>query len=154
MIMARKSKPEPACTSTGDDAKLVGKTVVDSYGLELGSVLEVCGEELKLGEGPFNDTLLIKKSYIGEVGKRIVLVDTAQFLFEDMEIVDSRGRSVGKVTDVIATDDVIDGFIIKGVSDALFVVMEEIERIEGVRITLNVSVKELLSKQENRRRLK
>lgn len=134
-----------------DERDLVGKRVVDTDGLELGFVDEVTGDELKVGEGPFRDWLKIRRNYIGDIGEEVRLLEPLQELLQDVEVIDSLGKTVGWVTDVIATGDVVDGLIVKSPRGNLFVLLEDICSIGGT-LTLDIPLAELLKQAANRRK--
>jgi sporulation protein YlmC with PRC-barrel domain len=134
-----------------DDKALIGKRVVDTEGLELGFVDEVSRDELTVGEGPFSEWLRIKRNYIGDVGEEVRLLEPLQEMLQDIEVFDSDGRSVGWVTDVIATGDVVDGLIVKSPRGNLFVLLEDICSIGG-KLTLDITRSELMKQAANRRK--
>ncbi|MBM4249016.1 MAG: hypothetical protein FJ149_06210 [Euryarchaeota archaeon] len=134
-----------------DDRTLLGKRVVDTEGLELGFVDEVTKDELKVGEGPFREWLKIKRNYVGDIGEEIRLLEPLQEMLQDIEVIDSLGRTVGWVTDVIATGDVVDGLIVKSPRGNLFVLLEDIRSIGGT-LTLDIPLAELRKQAANRRK--
>jgi hypothetical protein len=129
---------------------LIGKRVVDTDGLELGFVDSVTEDELTVGEGPFSDWLKIKRNYIGDVGDEVRLLEPLQELLQDVEVLDSTKKSIGWVTDVIATGDVVDGIIVKGPQGNLFVLLEDICTIGGT-LTLDITMAELRKQAANRK---
>jgi len=137
--------------SGADGKALLGKRVVDTEGLELGYVDEVSADELTVGEGPFSEWLRIKKNFIGDVGDEVRLLEPLQELLQDVEVFDAKGRSIGWVSDVIATGDVVDGLIVKGPRGTLFVLLEDICSIGGT-LTLDITYAELARQAANRRR--
>jgi sporulation protein YlmC with PRC-barrel domain len=145
-----ESKVPPAADRTADKA-LLGKRVVDTDGLELGYVDEVSKDELTVGEGPFSDWLKIRRNYIGDVGEEVRLLEPLQELLQDVEVLDSEGQSIGWVTDVIATGDVVDGIIVKGPRGSLFVLLEDICSIGGT-LTLDIPLAELRKQAANRKK--
>ena len=140
-------KPAPA----RDEKALVGKRVVDTDGLELGYVEGVQGDELKIGEGPFSEWLLLPMNFVGGVGEEIQLIEPLQELLSDVEVFDSKGQSLGWVSDVMATGDVVDGVIVKSPDDSHFVILENIRSLGGT-IALDISLEQLKGQQGERRR--
>ena len=145
------SSREPDAPGATDDKALLGKRVVDTDGLELGFVDEVTKDELKVGEGPFSEWLRIKRSYIGDIGGEVRLLEPLQELLQDVEVLDSNNKSIGWVTDVIATGDVVDGIIIKSPRGNLFVLLEDICSIGGT-LTLDIPLAELRKQAANRQK--
>lgn len=139
---APMARPPPEPARTRDEKALLGKRVVDTEGLELGYVDGMQGDELKIGEGPFSEWLLVPLSFVGEVGEEIQLIEPLQELLKDVEVLDSSGRSVGWVSDVMATGDVVDGIIVKSPGDSHFVLLENIRSLGGT-ITLDTSLKRI-----------
>jgi sporulation protein YlmC with PRC-barrel domain len=131
-------KPAPPL----DENALIGKRVVDTDGLELGYVDGVRGDELRIGEGPFSEWLLLPMSFVGGVGEDVQLIEPLQELLKDVEVFDSRGRSLGWVSDVMATGDVVDGIIVKSPGDSHFVILENIRSFGGT-ITLDITLEQL-----------
>ncbi len=134
-----------------DDRALIGRKVVDTEGLELGFVDEVSSDELTVGEGPFSEWLRIKRNYIGDIGEEVRLLEPLQEMLHDIEVIDSDGKSVGWVTDVIATGDVVDGLIVRSPRGNMFVLLEDICSIGGT-LTLDITRLELMKQAANRRR--
>jgi len=142
---------EPKEPGRAIDRSLLGKRVVDTDGLELGFVDEVSKDELTVGEGPFSDWLRIGRNYIGDIGEEVRLLEPLQELLQDVEVFDSAQKSIGWVTDVIATGDVVDGIIVKGPRGNLFVLLEDICSIGGT-LTLDITLAELRKQAANRRK--
>jgi hypothetical protein len=141
---------EPGDADRTDGKALLGKRVVDTDGLELGFVDSATEDELTVGEGPFSDWLKIKRNYIGDVGEEVRLLEPLQELLQDVEVLDSARKSIGWVTDVIATGDVVDGIIVKGPRGNLFVLLEDICSIGGT-LTLDITLAELRKQAANRK---
>jgi sporulation protein YlmC with PRC-barrel domain len=142
---------EPAGGDRTDPKELLGKRVVDTDGLELGYVDKASEDELTVVEGPFGEWLRIHRNYVGDVGGEVRLLEPLQELLQDVEVVDSAGKSVGWVTDVIATGDVVDGLIVKGPRGNLFVLLEDICSIGG-RLTLDITLAALRKQAANRKK--
>jgi len=142
---------EPDVPEGQDGRALVGKRVVDTDGLELGFVDEVTKDELKVGEGPFSEWLRIKRNYVGDIGEEVRLLEPLQELLQDVEVIDSDKKSIGWVTDVIATGDVVDGIIVKSPRGNLFVLLEDICSIGGT-LTLDIPLSELRKQAANRKK--
>jgi len=141
---------EPGAPDAADEKALLGKRVVDTDGLELGFVDEVSRDELRVGEGPFSEWLRIGRNYIGDIGEEVRLLEPLQELLQDVEVLDSSQKSIGWVTDVIATGDVVDGIIVKGPRGNLFVLLEDICSIGGT-LTLDITLAELRKQAANRK---
>lgn len=137
----------------GEDRNLIGKRMVDADGLELGFVDEVHGENITVGEGPFGDWLKITKSYLGDVDDEIHLLEPLQDLLEDLEVVDSKGRRVGKVKEVVATGDVVDGLVVETDDDELYVLLEDICCIGG-DLSLDITYEALKKQEANRKKVR
>jgi sporulation protein YlmC with PRC-barrel domain len=142
---------EPADADRTGAGSLMGKRVVDTDGLELGYVDDVSEDELTVGEGPFSEWLKIQRNYVGDVGEEVRLLEPLQELLQDVEVIDSAQKSIGWVTDVIATGDVVDGLIVKGPRGNLFVLLEDICSIGG-RLTLDITLAELRKQAANRKK--
>jgi len=136
-----------------EDRNLIGKRMVDAEGLELGFVDEVHGENITVGEGPFGDWLKITKNYLGNVDAEVHLLEPLQDLLEDLEVVDSRGRRVGKVTDVVATGDMVDGLVVETDDDELYVLLEDICCIGG-DLSLDITYEALKKQEANRKKVR
>jgi len=57
------------------DRAMMGKRMVDGEGLELGFVDAIHGENITVGEGPFGDWLKINRSYVGDIGDEVHLLE-------------------------------------------------------------------------------
>ncbi len=142
---------EPGPPGRTGDRSLLGKRVVDTDGLELGYVDDISKTELTVGEGPFSDWLKIQRNYIGDIGEEVRLLEPLQEMLQDVEVFDSAQKSIGWVTDVIATGDVVDGIIVKGPRGNLFVLLEDICSIGGT-LTLDITLAELRKQAANRKK--
>ncbi|TLZ69104.1 MAG: hypothetical protein E6K09_01670, partial [Methanobacteriota archaeon] len=91
---------------------LVGMTVVDAEGVEVGYV---SGEEpnvLVLGEGSAG-RLRLGRRFVSGVVDRVTLKGPSAEIFAGLNVIDSDGEFVGIVRDTNEADDVLDSFIVE-----------------------------------------
>jgi hypothetical protein len=133
------------------DRAMTGKRVVDGDGLELGFVDEIHGDNITVGEGPFGDWLKITRSYVGEIDDEVHLLEPLQDLLEDLEVVDSKGRNIGRVREVVATGDIVDGLVVETEGGELYVLLEDICCIGG-DLSLDIPYEKLIKQEANRKK--
>lgn len=111
-------------------SSLVGRSVVDANGIELGYVASEDPAFLVLGEGS-SGRLRLGKRYIERIEDRIVLRGPAAELFSGLNVVDSEGEFVGIVRDTVEAEDVLDSFIVEDEQgEMLTVVLEDVRSID------------------------
>ena len=109
---------------------LVGMTVVDPEGIEVGYV---SGEEtnvLVLGEGS-GGRMRLGRRYVSGVADRITLSGPVAQIFTGLNVVDSDGEFVGIVRDTNEADDVLDSFIVEDEQGEMMnVLLEDVRSID------------------------
>ncbi len=91
---------------------LVGMSVVDADGVEVGYV---SGEEpnaLVLGEGS-SGRMRLGRRFVRGIVDRVTLAGPASEIFAGLNVIDSDGEFVGIVRDTLEAEDVLDSFIIE-----------------------------------------
>ena len=109
---------------------LVGMTVVDAEGVEVGYV---SGEEpnvLVLGEGSAG-RLRLGRRFVSGVVDRVTLKGSAASIFAGLNVIDSDGEFVGIVRDTNEADDVLDSFIVEDEEGTMVnVLLEDVRAID------------------------
>ena len=109
---------------------LVGMTVVDAEGVEVGYV---SGEEpnvLVLGEGSAG-RLRLGRRFVSGVVERVTLKGSAASIFAGLNVIDSDGEFVGIVRDTNEADDVLDSFIVEDEEGTMVnVLLEDVRAID------------------------
>ena len=109
---------------------LVGMTVVDAEGVEVGYV---SGEELNvlvLGEGSAG-RLRLGRRFVSGVVDRVTLKGSAASIFAGLNVIDSDGEFVGIVRDTNEADDVLDSFIVEDEEGTMVnVLLEDVRAID------------------------
>ena len=109
---------------------LVGMTVADPDGVEVGYV---SGEEpnvLVLGEGTAG-RMRLGRRYVRGVVDNITLSGPVAQIFTGLNVVDSDGEFVGIVRDTNEADDVLDSFIVEDEQvEMVNVLMEDVRSID------------------------
>lgn len=109
---------------------LVGRSVVDTEGIEIGYV---AGEEpqfLVLGEGP-SGRLRLGRRFIERVEDRVVLRGTALEVFTGLNVVDAQGEFVGVVRDTVEAYDVLDSFIVEDeTGEMVTILLEDVRSVD------------------------
>ncbi|MEW5760494.1 MAG: hypothetical protein AB1779_06995 [Candidatus Thermoplasmatota archaeon] len=127
----------------------IGKAVVDSNGLDIGYVCDVDSDFLKIAQGPFGEWLLLKKTFIGETGEKLILMDSLDNLLLSLPVFDSEGKEVGLIREVVASADVFDSIIVEqNNGNYVFIYLEDICKINGI-VTLDVGIEDVLFGQES-----
>lgn len=109
---------------------LVGRTVVDAEGVELGYVSSEEEGFLVIGEGPVG-RLRLGRRFIANLDDRVVLRGTAVDLFSGLNVVDAQGEFVGVVRDTMEAEDVLDSFIVEDEQgEMLTVLLEDVRSID------------------------
>ena len=124
---------------------LVGKTVMDPEGVEVGYVSSEEPNVLVLGEGS-SGRLRLGRRYIVGVADRITLSAPVAQMFTGLNVVDSDGEFVGIVRDTLESDDVLDSFIVEDEEGAMLSVLLEDVRSIDEWIELSVSGDSLQAK--------
>jgi len=109
---------------------LVGMTVVDAEGVEVGYV---SGEEpnvLVLGEGSAG-RLRLGRRFVSGVVDRVTLKGPSAEIFAGLNVIDSDGEFVGIVRDTNEADDVLDSFIVEDEESTMVnVLLEDVRSID------------------------
>jgi len=109
---------------------LVGMTVTDPEGIEIGYVSSEEPNALVLGEGS-SGRLRLGRRYIVGVADRITLSGPVTQMFTGLNVVDSEGEFVGVVRDTLESDDVLDSFIVEDEEGAMLsVLLEDVRSID------------------------
>lgn len=123
-------------------SSLVGRSVVDTDGVELGYVASEDSTFLVIGEGSAG-TLRLGKRYIDRIEDRILLKGSVAQLFSGLNVVDSQGDFVGIVRDTVEADDVLDSFIVEDEQgEMVTVILEDVRSIDEW-LELSVTSEEL-----------
>jgi sporulation protein YlmC with PRC-barrel domain len=121
---------------------LVGKSVVDTEGIELGYVMTADDRFLTVGEGPMG-SLRIGKRFVDRVADRVLLKGTLVEMFSGLNVIDSAGEFVGIVRDTIETEDTWDSVLVEDEEgEMVVVVLEDIKSIDEF-VELDVTGEEL-----------
>jgi len=108
----------------------VGRSVVDTEGVELGYVASEEERFLVLGEGTVGKMRLGRR-FVDRISDRVLLRGTAVDLFTGLNVVDAQGEFVGVVRDTIESEDVLDSFIVEDESGEMVTVMlEDVKSID------------------------
>lgn len=124
---------------------LVGMSVVDAEGVEVGYV---SGEEpnvLVLGEGSAG-RLRLGRRFVSGVVDRVTLRGPAVEIFAGLNVIDADGEFVGIVRDTNEADDVLDSFIVEDEQGTMVNVLLEDVRSIDEWIELSVSGDSLYEK--------
>ncbi len=121
---------------------MVGRSVVDSDGVELGYVTSEDPRFLVLGEGS-SGTLRMGKRFIERIEDRIVLKGTAADIFSGLNVVDSQGEFVGIIRDTVEANDVLDSFIVEDEQGELVTIVLEDVRLIDEWLELAINADEL-----------
>ena len=109
---------------------LVGMTVVDAEGVEVGYV---SGEEpnvLVLGEGSAG-RLRLGRRFVSGVVDRVTLKGPSAEIFAGLNVIDSDGEFVGIVRDTNEAEDVLDSFIVEDEESTMVnVLLEDVRSID------------------------
>ena len=109
---------------------LVGRTVVDAEGVELGYVSSEQEAFLVIGEGPIG-RLRLGRRFVAQMDDRVVLRGTVVDLFSGLNVLDSQGEFVGVVRDTVEAEDVLDSFIVEDESGEMVnVLLEDVRSID------------------------
>ena len=109
---------------------LVGMTVTDPEGIEIGYVSSEEPNALVLGEGS-SGRMRLGRRYIVGVADRITLSGPVTQMFTGLNVVDSEGEFVGVVRDTLESDDVLDSFIVEDEEGAMLsVLLEDVRSID------------------------
>lgn len=116
--------------ATRRGSSLVGRSVVDPDGVELGYVAAEDPTFLVIGEGSAG-TLRLGKRFINRIEDRILLKGSVAQLFSGLNVVDSQGDFVGIVRDTVEADDVLDSFIVEDEQgEMVTVILEDVRSID------------------------
>ncbi|HKZ99484.1 MAG TPA: hypothetical protein VJ326_07850 [Thermoplasmata archaeon] len=108
----------------------MGRSVVDTEGVELGYVASEEERFLVLGEGTVGKMRLGRR-FVDRISDRVLLRGTAVDLFTGLNVVDAQGEFVGVVRDTIESEDVLDSFIVEDESGEMVTVMlEDVKSID------------------------
>ena len=118
-------------------ASLVGRSVVDSAGVEIGYVASEEPEFLVLGEGSVG-RLRLDRRFIEHVADRIVLRGAASEVFAGLNVVDAQGEFVGVIRDTVEAEDTLDSFIVEDEQGEMVTVLLEDVRSIGEWMDLRV----------------
>lgn len=127
---------------------LIGKSVVDSEGVELGYVNAEDDRFLRLAKGP-SGTLFLGKRLVHNVGDRITLGAPIFELLNNMNVVDSLGEYVGIVRDVVESGGMLDSIVAEDEEGEMVMVLLEDIRTIDQWIELALSQEELYQKQQS-----
>lgn len=109
---------------------LVGMTVTDPEGIEIGYVSSEEPNALVLGEGS-SGRLRLGRRYIVGVADRITLSGPVAQMFTGLNVVDTEGEFVGVVRDTLESDDVLDSFMVEDEEGAMLsVLLEDVRSID------------------------
>jgi hypothetical protein len=109
---------------------LVGMTVTDPEGIEIGYVSSEETNALVLGEGS-SGRLRLGRRYVVGIADRITLSGPVAQMFTGLNVVDSEGEFVGVVRDTLESDDVLDSFIVEDEEGAMLsVLLEDVRSID------------------------
>lgn len=125
---------------------LVGMTVVDTEGVEVGYV---SGEEpnvLVLGEGS-SGRMRLGRRFVSGVVDRVTLKGPSAEIFAGLNVIDSDGEFVGIVRDTNEADDVLDSFIVEDEEGTMVNVLLEDVRSIDEWVELSVSGDSLYEKR-------
>ncbi len=126
----------------GPGRGLVGKSVVDTEGVELGYVMTEDEKFLTVGEGPIG-SLKLGKRFIDRVADRVILKAVLVDLFTGLNVVDSAGEFVGIVRDTVEAEDTLDSLVVEDEEgEMVVVVLEDIKSIDEF-VELDVTGDEL-----------
>jgi len=117
---------------------LVGRSVVDPEGVELGYVSSEAEAYLTIGEGPVS-RLRLGRRFVGSVSDRVLLRGTVANMFTGVNVVDAQGEFVGIVRDTVEAEDVLDSLIVEDEeAEMVTVLLEDIRAIDEW-VELNVA---------------
>jgi len=117
---------------------LVGRSVVDPDGVELGYVSSEEEAFLTVGEGPVS-RLRLGRRFVGSVSDRVLLRGTVANMFTGLNVVDAQGEFVGIVRDTVEAEDVLDSLIVEDEeAEMVTVLLEDIRAIDEW-VELNVA---------------
>lgn len=109
---------------------LIGKTVVDAEGVEIGYVSEASEGFLRIGEGPVG-SLYLGRRFVDRISDRIVLKGSLFEILTGLNTVDSQGEFVGVVRDIVETDGILDSVVLEDEEgEMLVVLLEDIRSID------------------------
>lgn len=128
--------------ATRRGSSLVGRSVVDSDGVELGYVASENPRFLVLGEGS-SGTLRLGKRFIERIEDRVVLKGTVAEVFSGLNVVDSQGDFIGIVRDTVEAEDVLDSFIVEDEQGEMVTVVLEDVRLIDEWLELSINADEL-----------
>ncbi len=128
--------------ATRRGSSLIGRSVVDTDGVELGYVATEDPRFLVLGEGT-SGTLRLGRRFIERIEDRVVLKGAAAEIFSGLNVVDSQGEFVGITRDTVEAEDVLDSFIVEDEQGELLTVVLEDVRLIDEWLELSISADEL-----------
>ena len=109
---------------------LVGRSVVDPDGVELGYVSSEEEAFLTVGEGTIG-RLRLGRRFVGSVTDRVMLRGTVAEVFTGLNVVDAHGEFVGVVRDTVEAEDVLDSLIVEDEEgEMVTVLLEDIRSID------------------------
>jgi sporulation protein YlmC with PRC-barrel domain len=109
---------------------LVGRSVVDSEGVELGYVASEEDRFLVLGEGP-TGKLRLGRRFVDRIADRVTLRAPSVEMFTGLNVVDVQGDFVGIVRDTVESEDVLDSFIVEDEQgEMVTVLLEDVRSID------------------------
>ncbi len=109
---------------------LVGMTVVDTDGVEVGYVSAEEPNALVLGEGS-SGRMRLGRRFVAQILDRITLTGSAAEIFTGLNVVDSDGEFVGVVKDTMEAEDVLDSFIVEDEqAEMVTVLLEDVRSID------------------------
>ncbi|OGS65972.1 MAG: hypothetical protein A3K59_11115 [Euryarchaeota archaeon RBG_19FT_COMBO_69_17] len=117
---------------------IVGRSVVDSEGTEIGYVSREEPDFLVIGEGA-TGRLRLGRRFVQRIEDRVVLRGTALEMFTGLNVLDAQGEFVGIVRDTVEADDVLDSFIVEDEKGEMVNVMLEDVRSIGDWLELSVA---------------
>lgn len=109
---------------------LIGRSVVDSDGVEIGYVASEEPQFLVLGEGS-SGRMRLGRRFVERVVDKVLLRGTAAEVFSGLNVIDSEGEFVGIVRDTVEAEDLLDSFIVEDEQGEMVnVLLEDVRSID------------------------
>ena len=109
---------------------LIGRSVVDAEGVEMGYVAAEDEKFLLIGEGT-TGKLRLGRRFVDRITDRVVLRGNAVDLFTGLNVVDVQGEFVGVVRDTMESEDVLDSLIVEDEQgEMVTVLLEDVRSID------------------------
>ena len=109
---------------------LIGLSVVDADGIELGYVSAEQDHLLVLGDGS-SGILRLGRRYVDRIEDKVFIRGPVVEIFANLNVVDNEGEFVGVVKDTVEADDILDSLIIEDESgEMVSVLLEDVRSID------------------------